>query len=44
MKASWKIQEVKGIGVYVHWTFLILLGWIIAAYLLQGKGLAAASR
>lgn len=44
MKASWKIQEVKGIGVYVHWTFLILIGWIIAAYLIQGKGLAAASR
>jgi len=42
MKWSWKIGEFAGIGVYIHTTFLLLLGWIAVSYLLQGYTLLAA--
>src|SRR5438045_4099543 len=35
MKASWKIGRVAGIDVYVHATFLILLGWVGLSHYLQ---------
>jgi len=28
MKWSWRIARFAGIDVYLHWTFLLLLGWI----------------
>ncbi len=42
MKWSWKIGEFAGIGVYMHATFLILVGWIFLSNYLAGQGLAAA--
>ncbi len=32
MKWSWKIGRIAGIGVYMHLTFLILLGWVGISY------------
>ncbi len=43
MKGSLLIARIAGIGVYVHWTFLILLGWIFFAQF-QAGGLLAALR
>jgi Zn-dependent protease/predicted transcriptional regulator len=29
MKATYKIGQIRGIAVSVHWTFLLFLGWVI---------------
>lgn len=41
MKWSWKIGEFAGIGVYMHATFLLLLGWVALVYWQEGQSLAA---
>ena len=37
VKWSWKIAEVAGIGVYMHATFLLLIGFIVLSHWLQGN-------
>lgn len=32
---SWRIVRVAGIPIYIHWTFLILVGWIAVGSWLQ---------
>jgi Zn-dependent protease len=40
MKWSWKLGEFRGIAVYMHATFLILIGFVIISYWSAGYGLA----
>src|SRR5512133_604620 len=42
MKASWRIGRIAGIDVDVHWTFLLLIAWILSSYFLQDAPLSAA--
>ncbi len=41
MKWSWKLGEVAGIGVYMHATFLLLIGWVALSHWLEGRTLGA---
>lgn len=42
MKWSWKIAEFRGIGVYMHATFLILIGFVLLSHWTAGTGLLKA--
>lgn len=42
MKWSWKLGHIAGIGVFLHWTFLLLIAWIFISYLAQGESVLAA--
>lgn len=42
MGRSWKLGNAFGIGIYVHWTFLLLLGFVLLMVLGQGSGLPVA--
>jgi hypothetical protein len=42
MSYSWKLGRIAGIPVYVHWTFSILIVWVIFnSWLRTGDLLAA---
>ncbi len=43
MKWSFKIARIAGIDVMVHWTFAILLFWLAAINLIEGKGIVEVS-
>jgi Zn-dependent protease/predicted transcriptional regulator len=40
MNWSWKLGEVRGIGVYMHATFLILIGFVILSHYTAGHSVA----
>jgi Zn-dependent protease len=44
MRWSLKLGVIRGIKIYMHWTFLILIGWIFAVYLGEGQGIGLALR
>jgi len=44
MKWSLKLGSVAGINVYMHWTFLLLIGWIFFSHLAAGNNVAMATR
>ncbi|MFH5832717.1 site-2 protease family protein [Halalkalibaculum sp. DA384] len=41
MKGSLSLGRVKGIRIQVHWTFLLLIGWVVFLELSRGNDLAA---
>ncbi len=41
MKWSWKLGRFAGIDVYMHATFLLLIGWIAVSHWLQARSLTA---
>jgi Zn-dependent protease/CBS domain-containing protein len=41
MKWSWKIGEFAGISVYMHATFLLLLGWVAYVHWQDGQNIGA---
>ncbi len=43
MKWSLRIGSIAGIGLYLHFTFLILIAWLIGTHYLAGHSLAAAA-
>lgn len=36
MKWSWKLGRVAGIKIQVHWTFLLLIGWVVLVHASRG--------
>ena len=43
MKWSWRVGEFAGIGVYIHATFLLLIGWVALSHWREGRSLEAAA-
>ncbi len=41
MRWSWKLGRVAGIRIQVHWTFLILIAWVIVVHASRGATLPA---
>jgi Zn-dependent protease len=41
MKWSWKFGEFAGIGVYMHATFLLFIGWVVLTHWSQSHSLIA---
>jgi len=39
---KWKLGDIAGIGIYVHWSFWILPAWILLSTLSGGGGLSVA--
>lgn len=42
MKWSLFIGRVSGIGIYIHWTFWILIAWVFIMHYQTGQGISAA--
>ena len=42
MKGSLKIGSIGGIGIYLHWTFTVLILWLFIASVMQGQPFAQA--
>jgi Zn-dependent protease len=40
MKWAWRIGQFAGIAVYIHATFLLLIGWVLFEYYRRGSDLA----
>lgn len=43
MRWSVRIGTVADIGIFVHWTFVLIIAWIVMVFLAQGEGMLAAT-
>lgn len=43
MRWSLRIATAADIGIFVHWTFVLIIGWIVMVFLAQGQGYWAAA-
>jgi Zn-dependent protease/CBS domain-containing protein len=41
MKWSWKLARIAGIDVYIHATFLLIIGWVALSYWIQQRTIQA---
>ena len=41
MKWSWKLGEIAGIGIYIHATFLLVIGWVGLTHWRDGQSIEA---
>jgi Zn-dependent protease len=44
MRGAWQLGRVAGIVVQVHWTFLLLIGWVVLMHTRAGGGAGDALR
>ncbi len=44
MRGSLRIGRIAGIDIYIHWSFWLLILWILLIYLLAGQGIVLALR
>jgi len=44
MNWSWRLGKIAGIDVYVHFTFLLLLGWVALSHYTSSGSIAAAAK
>jgi len=42
MRGSWKVGELFGIGVFIHWSFWLIVLWVAMSFMSGGGGLLAA--
>src|ERR1035437_8729715 len=40
MKGSFLIGKISGIKIFIHWTFIILIAWIVMENIREGKSTA----
>ncbi|MGE0159797.1 MAG: site-2 protease family protein [Gemmatimonadales bacterium] len=43
MRWTWRLGKLGGIAVYMHATFLLLLGWVALSHFVAGRGVAGAA-
>lgn len=43
MRWSLRIATVADIGIFVHWTFVLIIAWVVMVFLVQGQGILAAA-
>jgi Zn-dependent protease/CBS domain-containing protein len=41
MKWQWRLARIAGIDIYMHATFLLIIGWVALSYWLQSRSLGA---